>query len=463
VQVEDNKKTTKNKNNSAVIDDSTSTKKVIFNLAWPVIAEQSLATVTHIVDMMMVGRLGAAAVTAIGLTMQPVFFTMAFASALSVGTTALVSRFIGSEENEKASLVLQQSVIISVVFSSVLALIFYFFIPDILNIMGAKNEVIRLGSGYLRVMTPGFVFMIMAFIVTAALRGAGETRIPMQVNIVINILNVILNYLLIFGKYGFPELGVNGAALATTISRSFGGLVLLWITFSSYTVIKMKTKNFFSLNIDLLKRILRVGIPTAMEESVRRLAQLLFVRIIASLGTTAFAAHQIAINAESISYMPGFGIAVAATTIVGQNLGADNADGAEKGSFEAWKIGSMMMGFMALIFFIFPEQLISLYTDNPEIISRGAVNLRIIAFSQIPMGTHFIFAGSLRGAGDTKAVFYSTALSSWIFRLLLGYILVHPLGLGLTGGWIAMVIDWLVRGSYVFYRFKKGEWKTIEV
>ncbi|MFW6280895.1 MAG: MATE family efflux transporter, partial [Halanaerobium sp.] len=188
-----------------------------------------------------------------------------------------------------------------------------------------------------------------------------------------------------------------------------------------------------------------------------------FVRVIASLGTTAFAAHQIAINAESISYMPGFGIAVAATTIVGQNLGAKNPEGAEKGSFEAWKLGSIIMGFMALVFLIFPEQLIKLYTEDPEIINRGALNLRIIAFSQIPMGTHFIFAGSLRGAGDTKAVFYSTAVSTWIFRLLLGYLLVHTFNYGLPGGWMAMVIDWVVRGSYVFFRFKNGKWKTIEV
>ncbi len=121
------------------------------------------------------------------------------------------------------------------------------------------------------------------------------------------------------------------------------------------------------------------------------------------------------------------------------------------------------MGFMALVFLILPEQLISLYTSDSEIIARAALNLRIIALSQIPMGTQFIFAGALRGAGDTKAVFYSTALSTWIFRLLLGYILVHPLGLGLVGAWTAMVIDWTVRGSYVFYRFKKGNWKLIDV
>lgn len=449
--------------NKAIINEDSSTKNVIFKLAWPVIAEQSLATITHIVDMMMVGRLGASAVAAIGLTMQPVFFSTALASALGVGTTALVSRFTGSDQNKKAASVLQQSVLMSIIFSVVFASIFYFFAPDLLNFMGGEAQVVKLGTGYLRVMTPGFVFMVLAFIVTAALRGAGETKTPMKVNILVNILNIAGNYLLIFGNFGFPRLGVNGAALATTLSRSIGGIILLALTFSDYSVLKMKFKGFFKFDLELTKRVLRVGIPTALEESVRRLAQLLFVRVIASLGTTAFAAHQISLNAESISYMPGFGIAVAATTIVGQNLGAKNPKGAEKGTFEAWKIGSLIMGFMALIFLIIPEQLISLYTSDSEIVARASLNLRIIALAQIPMGTQFIFAGALRGAGDTKAVFYSTALSTWIFRLFLGYILVHTLGFGLVGAWSAMVIDWTVRGTYVFYRFKKGKWKLIDV
>lgn len=449
--------------NKSIITGDSSTKKVIFKLAWPVIAEQSLATITQIVDMMMVGRLGASAVAAIGLTMQPVFFSTALASALGVGTTALVSRFTGSGQNKKAASVLQQSILMSIIFSVVFAAIFYFFAPHLLTFMGGEAEVIKLGTGYLRIMTPGFIFMVLAFIITAALRGVGETKTPMMVNIVVNILNILGNYLLIFGNFGFPRLGVNGAALATTLSRSIGGIILLILTFTNYSVLKMNAKGFFRFNFNLTKRVLRVGIPTAMEESVRRLAQLLFVRVIASLGTTSFAAHQISLNAESISYMPGFGIAVAATTIVGQNLGAKNPEGAEKGTFEAWKIGSLIMGFMAVIFLIFPEQLIRLYTADQVIISKAALNLRIIALAQIPMGTHFIFSGALRGAGDTKAVFYSTAISIWIFRLLLGYILVHPLGLGLVGAWTAMVIDWLVRGIYVIYRFKKGNWKFIDV
>ncbi len=208
---------------------------------------------------------------------------------------------------------------------------------------------------------------------------------------------------------------------------------------------------------------MKIGMPAAMEQMVMRTAQIFFVRVVSGLGTVAFAAHQIAINVESISYMPGFGIAVAATTLVGQNLGAEKKDQAEQSGYEAWKLGAMFMGLMAVVFLIFPEQLVRLYSDDPEIIRIGALCLRIAAIAQIPMGSQFIFAGGLRGAGETKSVFYSTAISSWIGRLGVAYILINVFGFGVAGAWIAMVVDWIMRSSYVFYRFRLGDWKDLEV
>ncbi len=446
-----------------IISQDISTRKKILELAWPVIIEQSLATVTHIVDMMMVGRLGAASVTAIGLTFQPMLFAQAIGSALSVGTTALVARFTGASNNKDAGRVLQQSLLSAIVFSLVGGLIFLYFAENIITLMGAEKEVIEKGTSYLQLIIPGFIFMFVSFIITAALRGAGDTQTPMKVNIVINILNVIGNYILIFGSLGAPALGLRGAAIATSIARLLGAIILFIIIFREKSIITVVRKNFFLPNFKLLRRVLKIGLPTAMEQMVMRVAQIFYVRVVAGLGTVAFAAHQISISAESISYMPGFGIAVAATTMVGQNLGADQPEKAEKSSYEAWKIGSLIMGCMALVFLLIPELLIKLYTDNPEIIRLGARNLRIIAFSQLPMGTQFIFAGSLRGAGDTRWVFYSTAISSWIGRFSMAYIFINFFHWGLTGAWIAMVIDWVMRSSIVLYRFRQGKWKKIKV
>jgi len=440
-----------------------SIKSVIFKLSWPVVAEQSLVTITQIIDMMMVGRLGAASITAVGLSVQPLLLAQALGAALSVGTTALVARFIGAGDNNKASKVLQQSLLVAGIMSAVILSLYFIYADKIIRIMGAEPDVLPLGSTYLRIILPGLFFMFTGFMISAALRGAGDTRTPMKINIVINIINVIGNYFLIFGHCGFPELGLRGAALATTIARSLGGALLFWYIFTSRLRLNVLMENFFKIDIALIRRIMRIGLPAAMEQLVMRIAQLLFVRIVAGLGTIAYAAHQIAINAESISYMPGFGIAVAATTLVGQNLGAGQSERAEESAYESWKLGTVIMGIMAILFLVIPEYLIKLYTDNPEIIRLGARNLRIVAFAQIPMGTQFIFAGALRGAGDTRPVFYSTALASWAGRLGATYIFVYIFHWGLTGAWVAMIIDWLIRGSYVLYRFKKGYWKNIKV
>lgn len=445
------------------IVESESTKKTIFKLAWPVIAERSLMTFTKIIDMMMVGRIGAAAISAIGLSLQPLLLVEALGASVSVGTTALVARFIGAREEKKSGKVLQQSLLIASVISIFVLGIYYGFAKNIITMMGAKGEVIELGTLYLKILVPGMYFMFLSFMVFAALRGAGDTRTPMKINILVNILNVIGNYTLIFGHFGAPELGFKGAAIATSFSRGLGGILVIIHVFRKTSVITVLKKNFFSLDFELIKRILNVGMPAAMEQFVMRIAQIFYVRLVAGLGTIAYAAHQVAVNAEALSYMPGFGMAVAATTLVGQNLGAKQPDQAEESTIESWKIGSMIMGAMALLFLIFPEFLMKLYTDNPEIIRLGARNLRIVAFAQIPMGTQFIFAGALRGAGDTRSVFYSTAISSWVGRLGMAFIFINILGWGLVGAWLAMVIDWLMRGGYVFWRFRSGKWKNIEV
>ena len=438
-------------------------KKLIIKLSWPVVAEQSMATLTNIIDLMMVGRLGAAAIAAVGLSIQPLLLAQALGAAVSVGTTALVARFTGAKEAEKGGEALQQSLLASLLFSVVILSVYYFLAGELMTFLGAEPAVVLLGSSYLRLLIPGLLFMFISFIISAALRGAGDTRTPMKVNLAVNLLNVLANYTLIFGNFGAPALGLNGAAIATSLARIVGALMLFIYVFSTKSVVRLRWKGFFRADLTMIKRILKIGVPATLEQLVVRIAQILLVRVIAGLGTVAYAAHQLALNAESISYMPGFGIAVAATTLVGQNLGANRPEQAEQSAYQSWKLGTMIMGLMALVFLLFPRSLLSLYTDQQEIINLGAVNLRIIAFAQIQMGTQFIFAGALRGAGDTRAVFYSTALSSWLGRLGMAYLFVYFLGWGLAGAWLAMVIDWTIRGSFVFFRFRQGDWKKLKV
>jgi putative MATE family efflux protein len=285
----------------------------------------------------------------------------------------------------------------------------------------------------------------------------------MKVNVLVNVLNVTGNYILIFGKMGFPVLGVDGAAISTSLSRFAGMVITLVVLFRGKSRIRVNTGDFYPFKLPLVTRILNIGIPSTMEQLAMRIAFIFFVKIVASLGTVAYAAHQIAINAEAISYMPGFGLAMAATTLVGQNLGAKKPKRAEISGYESLKIGIFIMGFMGIVIFLFPNYLMAIYTSDPGIIKLGSVCLRISALGQIPMATFMVVSGGLRGAGDTRFIFYVTLISTWVIRIFFSYFIVIKLGLGLFAAWWAMVLDWSIRGFLVLWRFKQGEWKNIRV
>ena len=440
-------------------------RKNILSLAWPVIIEMGLVTLVKILDMIMVGQLGVKALDAVGLTLQPLMLAMIIFRGLSVGTTALVARFIGENRHEQANLTFQQSLLSS----TLMAIGLYFVAPYILIGMGAKSpEIIQLGTDYVRWLVPGVVFQWVFLVVSAALRGAGDTKTPMFANIIINILNVLGNYFLIFGYWIFPEMGVSGAGLATSIARIVGFIIIIFLVSRRDTILRIRWESFFKFDWSILSRILKIGIPATLEQAVLRIGQTWYTKVVRSLGSVAFAAHTAAINAEAISYMPGWGFSVAATTMVGQKLGEGEKAEAEASGYESLKIGIAIMGFMGLFFLIMPETLMKLYVDmsNPnsqELVRLGARNLRIIALAQIPMAIQFILAGALRGAGYTKPVLYSTMAGVWVGRLLGAMIFIHVFNWGLLGAWIAMCIDWFMRALYVLYLWKKGKWKFTEV
>lgn len=435
----------------------------IITMAWPVIAEMSSTTLTQIVDMMMVGRLGAVAVASVGISMMPLQYSIRLFNALNVGTTALVARFTGAKEQGQAGRTLHQSLFMAFGVMLLLGVSFFAFAPQIITFMGAEPEVVATGTVYLRILVPGFILMLLRMVVTAALRGIGDTKTPMMVNIMVNISNIIGNYLFIFGNFGFPEMGVYGAALATSLARGGGAIAMLYLLTKRHPYLWVGWKNFFHIDLEMIKRIAKVGLPASAEQLIQRIAQIYYLRIVASLGTVALAAHQIALKTESLSYMPGFGFAVATTALVGQNLGAKRPDRSHKSGNTAWLMAISTMGVMGILFFFFSESFMRLFTDDPEIIEMGRVALKIVAFSQIPMATHFIFAWGLRGAGDTKPVFYATVFATWVGRLGSAYLFVIILDMGLAGAWLAMVVDWTMRGAYVAWRFQQGKWKEIEV
>lgn len=442
--------------------DSTATaRKQVFKLAGPSFLEMALVALVNMADMIMVGRLGSKAIAAVGLTNEPVLFAVAAFIALNVGTTAVIARAIGADEGDVANDAMRQSLILVLVMGIIISILGFIFARQVLGFMGAEPDVLPLGISYMKITAAGGVFMVISMSLTAALRGAGDTVSPMKANMVANVVNIIGNYLLIYGKFGFPELGVPGAALASTIARIVAFVLLLWVVTSGASHLQLKGP--IRLNKRLLNRIIRVGIPSTIEQVIFRGGQLAYVRIVAGFGTTVIAAHQIGINIMSLSFMPGTAFAVAATTLVGVGLGAGMPDVAEDWAKETRRMGTLVSSCMGLIFILFGKYLALLYTNDSEVISRTATILRILGFVQPAQSMQFILAGGLRGAGDTKWPLFSTAIGVWGFRVIIGYFLAVVMGMELVGAWLGMAVDQLVRSAIIAFRFRSGKWKDTEV
>lgn len=443
--------------------DRKAARRAVLALAVPVVIDQILQTATQMADMIMVGRLGAAAVAAVGLSNQPFNIAQGVFMGMGVGATALVARFIGAHDRARADRTATQALGISMLMAAIMAVVGYAKAPALVRFMGAAPEVLPDGIAYMRILMPGLFMLVINMILSASLRGAGDTKYPMKVNAALNVANIVGNYILIYGNFGAPAMGVAGAALATTLSRVLGTLLLLWHARSGQGAIHIGRLRDFRFDFGLIKRILNVGVAASAERVSLSLGLAFYVRIVAALGTLQYAAHAVALNAESISYMPAFAFAVSATTMVGQALGAHRPDLAERAAWECWRLSTWMLAAGGALLFLFPRALIRLYVDDPQIIELGASVLRIMALVQVPMGTAFVMMGSLRGAGDTRSVLFTSLFSVWVVRLGLAWLFVNVLGLGLRGAWYAMGIDWLVRMSIATVTFKRGRWRYMSV
>lgn len=435
----------------------------VATLAGPALVEMMLVSLVSMADMIMVGRLGPAAIASVGLTNQPMFFALAIFMALNVGTTAIVARAIGARDEKSACDAARQTFMITCLLGIAVSAIAFCSAPYILRFMNAEDDVLRVGVWYFKIVGLGLFFNTLAMAAGAVLRGAGDTKTPMKINMVANVINVVGNYALIYGKFGMPRLEVSGAALATTFSRFVAFVMFAVIIFGGKRIVKLNLRDRWIFDFAIIQRIFRIGTNAALEQFVLRGGQVAFARVVATLGTTTFAAHQIALNVLSLSFMPGQAFGMSATTLVGQSLGAKDPDLAERCGYEARRLGMFVAGFMAFLFFFFGPQIASLYSTDPEVIRRAAMALKIIALVQPAQSTQFILAGGLRGAGDTKWPLYSTFLGIWVGRVLLSTLFISVLGFGLLGAWVAMAVDQLGRSAFISHRFKHGRWKEIRV
>lgn len=348
-------------------------------MALPVIVENTLQVLIGVVDTYFIGKIGTEAISAVGLTNLIMNIYIAFFLALGVGTTAIVSKNIGANNTENANEAVKQSIIMALGIGIFFGIINLVFSKNILLLLAAEERVLKYALPYFLSVAVPSVFLCLMMILSSALRGAGDTKTPMKVTLVANIINIVLDYILIFGIFNFSGLGILGAGIAPTISRIVGVVILLQKTNNNKAKIHIKILDRWNIDKGILKSITKIGLPAALEKIIMRLGQLVYGGMIIKIGTEAYAAHNIAGTIETFSYLPGMGFGVAAATLVGQSLGSKEKDQAHKLGLMSYFLGTVFMTLIAGLFYIFAPSLAGLFSEDREVIDLVVKVLRIIA------------------------------------------------------------------------------------
>jgi putative MATE family efflux protein len=431
----------------------TSMRQGVLRLAIPAALKQFLDILQILIDMVMVGTLGAAALAAVGLSMQFMMMIQVAMTLYIIGSSALISRYIGSGRRKRASSVLYTSLSLAITLSMIVGIIGWTFGSDFFRWMGSGPEVVLLGGEYFGTLSLGMTLIFLDGLAYNALSAAGDTHSSLIIKIVSAFVNGGLNYLFIFGHGGFEAMGVAGSAYATLCAYGLSLIAYGWIFFKRGGVLDLVP--VFS-RIDF-KKVLRIGAPAAYERLIGVGSFLLFIIIIGSYGTQAMAGYQIGLRIEALAFMPGFGFSVAAMALVGQNIGAKKIETAYASGILSAKIAAVFMGGVGVVLVLFPEYLATWFTHDHSTIEYASVYLRLVGISQIPLALTFVFSGALRGAGATKTTLRINTASLWIFRLIPSYI-VMAMGWDIVWVYAAMSGETFIKGWWFWNVYRKREW-----
>lgn len=435
----------------------------ILILAWPAVIEMCLHTFYWIFDVAMVMRLGAREASAVEYAASVLFGVIGACGALGIGVNSLVARFIGAEDKESAGLTTGQAISLGLIITFVLALVLGIFgKPFCLWAIKDESTAAFTVEYFYVTLFSGGILWLLVLVVNGVIRGTGNTRVPMYIALATNAFNIFFDYVLIFGKLGFPMLGVKGAALATGSAQAIGlavGLIYLW---KRRRDLALTRSSFFPIRKPVVKSILSIGVPVGLEEVVYTTSRLLSMTWIAALGPISFAANAATTAAESFSFMPGYAFAIAATTLVGQRLGAGKPDEAVKTGTLATIMATVLMGGIALGFFFFPHYIMRVF-DPPEaeVLSLGIACLRIAALEQPFIAIAYTLAGALKGAGDTRGPLMAGFIASFLVRLPLTYLVVYVFELGVTYIWWVTALQYLVTALIMIRRYRRTSWHRL--
>ena len=430
--------------------------KALLRLAIPTFVSQLLQDMFNIVDMIFVGRLGPAALVAVAMGGNLLRLVSILAHGISTGTIILVSQFLGAKERVKSENIAMQALMLNVVCALGIGCLGYPLAEFGLWLMGVEPEVIPLGVPYLRVMLLGAVTMFLSRTLTAIFRGAGDAITPMIVLIFSSIVNIVLDPLLIFGIWRFPRLGVVGSAYATVIGRGLGIVVLLYLCFKGRGVISLRHVERRP-NLLMWGQIMSLGIFSAMQALLRHGARVLFIRVVAIFGTDPVAGYAICMRLRSLVMHFGTAFSNAVAPMVGQNIGANRIDRAEKSARLGSILAAVIVTFIGIFLFTIPQFFVGWFTNEPEVTEIGSVYLRFLAATFAFMVVASVLGRALNGAGDTKSPMTITGLSQ--FGVGLTLVIVLSQLIGLTGIWWGIAVSNIVQCLLIGYWFRRGNWK----
>ncbi|CAA6804402.1 MAG: Na+ driven multidrug efflux pump [uncultured Sulfurovum sp.] len=437
--------------------DSAKHKKIL-KISLPAAFNSLLDMLQVITDLIMVGTISAIAVASVGLGLQALMSIFAILTLLQVGTNALISRFYGAKRMNQGSLALATLLRFALYFSVFMVPIWYFGANAFYGWMGVSSEVVLLGTSYVSILSIMIPFIMLKYVFVTALNATGDTTTPMYVKIVSIVLNVFLNYVLIFGHFGFEAMGVAGAAWATVTVNILELLVYVWL----YAKGKTPFKPLWYFSKNLLDRALKVGLPATYERVLTVSSFMLFTAIIADYSTETLAGYQIGLRIEGLAFMPGIGFTITAMALMGQGLGAKKPEQSYEDVLLVLKYAVGLMFFLSFFMIFTPEWIVSFFTNDTKTIEEASLYLQIVGLSQIPLAFNFVLSGALRGAGDSKRTLRINFTSLWLVRIIPAFVLSWYFG-DIMWVYIAMITDTFVKAFFLWRAFVKGEWKKIKV
>ncbi len=433
-------------------------------LAIPAVAENLLVTMVYLVNTLLIGRLKDPAALA-AVSLGGLFLNIAdqLFNRIALASSALVAHAWGAKDYGRARKTAGQSILVAFVCAALATVLLYPGASHLLRLMGASERAVAMGSSYMRIILLTSVLGFPMVVLNGIMRGSGDTRTPMVITLMTNVWNVLVAGTLVFGLGPVPALGLAGAAIGTGSARMLGGLLSLALVLAGKRFVRVRLQDVLRWDREMLVKIARLSLPMAGEALVMRMGFVLFMRTVSALGEVALAAHQIAVNVESLSFMPGHGLSVASTTLVGQSLGADRADLAESSIRAAMRFSLVVMGTLAVAFALFGRSLAAMFGSTPEVLQLAGSAVQIGALEQLPIAVLMVLSGSLRGAGDTKTPVYATLLGALLVRVPVVYLFAIVFGWGLDGVWLATAVDWTTRAVLIYLLFRRGAWKTIRL